>query len=242
MESEPESTESGQPIYRHSERTKPFEPAIGDQETIQGIARHIETHIGEVDHVFHELISDLVHIDVHIVNPTKKRDFFTLITSGMSDRPMTVPDGAREFRYAELLICLPPSWLFGAEAWKDESNYWPVRLLKQLARMPHEYETWLGLGHSMPNGDPPQPYAPNTKLCCALLFLPSTTPDDFDRLQLSPAKTVQFYGVYPLYKEEMALKLRKGADALISRFAENRITEVLDVSRRNVAKRSFWPF
>ncbi|MFQ8729788.1 MAG: suppressor of fused domain protein [Enterocloster bolteae] len=26
------------------------------------------------------------------------------------------------------------------------SEYWPIRLIKYLARFPHEYSTWLGWG------------------------------------------------------------------------------------------------
>ncbi|MDG4772986.1 hypothetical protein [Solwaraspora sp. WMMD792] len=31
-----------------------------------------------------------------------------------------------------------------------------------MARLPHEYSTWIGDWHSVPNGDPPQPYAAGT--------------------------------------------------------------------------------
>src|SRR6187200_3135581 len=58
-----ETTPSGAPIYRHEARTKGFEPAIGDEETIKAVGDHIERYIGPVDNVFHEILSDLVHID-----------------------------------------------------------------------------------------------------------------------------------------------------------------------------------
>mgnify|MGYP000664765674 CR=1 FL=1 len=35
--------------------------------------------------VFHELMSDIVHIDVHIVPPDENRPFYLLFTTGMSD-------------------------------------------------------------------------------------------------------------------------------------------------------------
>lgn len=238
MDAEEERSESGDPIWRHEPRQKPFEFAIGDTESIEGIDRHIATHLGQVDSVYHEIMSDLVHIDVHVVNPAPARDYYTLITSGMSDRPMSVPEGAEDYRYAELMICLPPTWLLTEEAFEDEANWWPLRLLKQLARMPHEYDTWLCMGHTIPNGDPPEPYAPNTSFCCALLLSPATTPEAFDRLTISDEKVINFYGIFPLYKKEMDLKLAKGADALLEGFAEIRVTEVLDLNRTNVAWRS----
>ena len=32
---------------------------------------------------------------------------------------------------------------------KDEKWYWPIRLLKSLARLPIASDTWLGFGHTM---------------------------------------------------------------------------------------------
>jgi hypothetical protein len=232
-----ETSESGQPIYRHGPREKAFEFVGGNTELIDAIGRHISAHLGEVHGVYHEIVSDLVHIDVHVISPTADRDFVTLITSGMSDRPMHVPEGGEDYRYAELMICLPPDWPVDQKDFEDEANWWPFRLLKQLARLPHEYDTWLGLGHSIPNGDPPVPYHPNNLLCCALLLPPVTTSEAFDQLVISDDKVINFYALVPIYKKEMDLKLENGADALLDRFAENGITEILDISRVNVARK-----
>ena len=58
---------------------------------------------------------------------------------------------------------MPPDWPMGQEAWQeDESSFWPVQWLKMMARMPHEYETWLWTGHTVPNQDPPRPYGRGT--------------------------------------------------------------------------------
>jgi hypothetical protein len=81
-----EQSESGAPIYRHENREREFEFAIGDSENIDRITEHIEAHVGPVATVFHEVISDLVHVDIHIVEPRPARNCYTLVTSGMSDR------------------------------------------------------------------------------------------------------------------------------------------------------------
>ncbi|HZT78842.1 MAG TPA: suppressor of fused domain protein [Gemmataceae bacterium] len=233
---EPERSASGSPVYRHETRTKEFTPAAGDSENIEAISDHIETHIGKVAGVFHEIVSDLVHIDVHVVEPTDDRPYHTLVTSGMSDLPMTVPEGAEDWRFAELVISLPPDWPLTQEAFQDERNYWPVRWLKMLARLPHEYDTWLGWGHTVPNGDPPRPFAANTKLCCALLLTPMLTPEEFWQLRTDDDRTINFYALVPTYHEEMAFKLKNGVEALLERFGEEGVTELLDVKRTNVCK------
>jgi hypothetical protein len=124
---------AGSPTYVHAPRTKDFELAIGDTENLEHITNHVERYIGKIETVWHEIISDLVHIDVHWVQPTAERPYHTLVTSGMSDRPMTVPEGAENFCYGELVLCLPQEWPISEGAFKDEKNYWPIRLLKGTA-------------------------------------------------------------------------------------------------------------
>ncbi len=226
-----EYSESGQPVYRHKDRKREFEFAIGDSENIERISDHIEEFVGPVATVFHELLSDLVHIDVHIVEPSPERNYYTLVTSGMSDRPMHAPEGAEELRYAELLIALPPDWPMGQEDWKKPDNYWPVWLLKFLARFPHEYETWLWGMHTVPNGDPPEPYSGNTELCAAMLLPPIRTEEGFRELRIDDDKTIHFFAIVPLHQDELELKLKEGAEALFDGFDEHRVSELLDPSR-----------
>lgn len=226
------------PTLRH-QAAKPFEFAIGDSENIEAITAHIERHIGKVQNVFHEIVSDKVHIDVHIVAPTAERPCYTLVTSGMSDRPMTAPDGAESFRHAELCLSLPPDWPMGDEAWKNNDNYWPVRALKFLARFPHDYSTWLSYGHTIPNGDPPAPIANNTAFSAFVLLTPMLAPEGFHELKISEEKTIRFYAVVPLYPDELALKLRKGAEPLHELLFKAGHTELVDIKRSSViAKRT----
>jgi len=224
---------SGAPIWKHEAREREFEFAIASED-LEAIEQHITSSIAAPDMVFHEIISDLVHVDVHWIKPDQTRNFHTLITTGMSDRPMSPPDHASECTYAELLIELPQDWPLTEEAFKDEKNYWPIRLLKHLARFPHEYNTWLWSGHSVANGDPPEPYHPTTKLAGAMLTPALNLSPDLLKFRCRPDKEVWFFSVIPLYVDEMDFKLRKGSDALCSAFDRYGITELIDPGRRNV--------
>ncbi|UOQ66541.1 suppressor of fused domain protein [Hymenobacter volaticus] len=242
-ESEQELSASGSPIYRYEDvEPADFSLASGDDEAIQAISDHIERHIGLVSGVFHELISDKVHIDVHFVEPSADFPFKVLVTSGMSDLPMTVPEGAEDMRYAELCILLPSTWEFPQlgpdtddEDDEIENTYWPIRWLKFLARFPHEYNTWLGHGHTIPNGEEAAPYASNTKLGCMLLLPSLSLPDEFRELKINDEKTINFYCLYAIYKEEMDLKMRKGYEVLLDKFEKYGITDVVDLNRPNAA-------
>ncbi|MFC3153270.1 suppressor of fused domain protein [Litoribrevibacter euphylliae] len=232
---------SGAPIYRYTDGEKEWESPHGE-ECIEEISNHIETHIGEVELVLHELISDTVHIDIHYVKPTKEQPFHILITSGMSDLPMNVPEEAAMTKYMELMITLPESWHVDEESFKDERWYWPIRQLKYLARFPHKYDTWLGFGHTIPNGDPAESFAENTKLSGVILLPPLYVPDEFTRLHISQDKIIEFFSIVPLYSEEMNLKLAKGSDALLDKLDEINAWELIDVNRKNVAKKRFGVF
>ena len=237
-----EKTSGGSSVYRYQERAADFEVAMANDDNIEVITRHIERHIGPVESVFHEVVSDLVHVDVHFVKPTEERPFITLITSGMSDRPMSAPPDCKEYAYAELMICLPPDWPITQEEFQNPNNYWPIEWLKRLARFPHEYQTWLFEGHTVPNGDPAEPFARNTKFSGWLLFPPALAPEEFHELKVGPEKTIYFFSLYPLYDAEMKLKLNKGTEELINRMADNDICEMIELGRKNVAKKKFWFF
>lgn len=106
--SKEEKSESGTPIYRYDDiEPKSFQPAFGDEQTIELVSNHIEKHLGKIETVFHEVVSDLVHIDIHWVKPSTEFPFNILVTSGMSDLPMNVPDGLEEHKYVELCVLLP---------------------------------------------------------------------------------------------------------------------------------------
>ena len=229
-------SKSGSPIFLHKERERPLQPAAGSEDTEQ-IQKHIERHLGPVESVWHELVSDLVHIDVHYIKPTPERNVHTFVSTGMSDLPMSAPEGSEGSKYAELLVTLPAEWPVSEDDFKNEKNYWPIGALKWLARFPYEYETWLWSGHTVPHGNPPGPYHPSTRFVGAIIAPPVTVSPEFLSFRCSPDKEVSFFSVIPLYPEEMDLRLRKGSDALFDLFAKSGVNEIIDIQRKNVAKK-----
>lgn len=168
-----EVTPGGSPIYRYEEQeNREFQmPA-----EMGRYAGEIEAQFAQLfpDHksfVFHELLSDLVHIDVHVICPDEELPFYVLYTTGMSDLPMTLPEEIEEpelYRRSELYLFLPGDWQLGkpGDVGTDipPEYYWPIHLIKFLARFPHEYKTWLGWGHTMPNGPGYAPIGEGTEM------------------------------------------------------------------------------
>lgn len=213
-------------MYRHQPREREFEYAgAGEPDRIEEIEHHISRHIGEVETVDHEIISDIVHLDVAMVPATDGRPFQTLVTMGMSERPMHVPDEARRqgaVERAELVLLLPPDWPA-----TDPDHYWPIHTLKSLARLPHEYETWLGYWHTVPNGDPATPFASGTNLAGVMLAPPLRLPQDFGELRRPNGETIAFMALMFLTVDELALKLERGTDALLDLIDSAGLNELL---------------
>jgi hypothetical protein len=236
-----ERAADGTPILRHEPReTSGTIPATAGH--LEEVERHFETHFGPVEEVFHEIVSDLVHLDVHLIRPVAGRNHWTLFTTGMSALPMTPPSGAEDQKWAELVLFLPGDWeldrIKAAPPPADlERWYWPVRWLKTLARLPHEYRTWLAAGHTVPNGDPPAPFADGTKLCCWLLLPPVSVPTAARRIALTDGRSVNLYALHALHLEEVTLKLNKGLDALLDAFERAGVSEVLAPDRQPAARR-----
>lgn len=203
----------------------------GEPGAAEAIERHIEAHFGPISFVWHELASDLVHIDVHVVEPTGDRPWVTLVTSGMSDLPMTVPTRADVSPYAELTMCLPADWPLSQEAFGDERAYWPIRLLKTVARLPHEYRTWIGEWHSVPNGDPAQPYAPELPFVATVVTPMVRCAPEARTITTDGGRQISLLALVPLHPAEIDLKLTLGTDALLEALDRAAVNEVFDPGR-----------
>jgi hypothetical protein len=97
-----ERSPGGSPIERHEPRDRAFKPAGGDPELIDALTAHVQRHLGDEGDVFHELVSDVVHIDVLRNGPTDDFPLHTLMTIDLldaadvselldPDRPSVVP-------------------------------------------------------------------------------------------------------------------------------------------------------
>ena len=207
-------------------------PEVYTEEELAAVEGHIQQYFGKFGHVFHELSSPDIHVDICVVPPSQERDYYTLVTMGMGAHRMNVPEALAEYKLerAELAIALPRNWKLKHEDLKNERWYWPIRLLKTLARLPIASDTWLGFGHTMDNEED---FAENTKLCAAILTPPQGTEDGSEVCTLPSGEEVNFYQVLPLYRDELEYKLAHDADALLDKM--NGISFVAEPDRQNAA-------
>lgn len=237
MSGEQETSPSGDAIYRYSE-PEGFE--VGDHtEFGEKIQDHVEQHIGPIKTVFHEILSNRVHVDVLVVAPTEERPYWTFVTCGMSARAMALPDEALGSAplFAEVVMALPNHWQFSSGSGDILGNHpgdYPISLLRYVAHFPHNYSTWLGAGHTIPNGEPPEPIADDTLMCGCMLAPVIGVDRKFNRLSVRDNVEIGFYGVIPIHRDELDLKLQEGANVIYDLFDQKGVSELFDPSRPSV--------
>ncbi|MDA8017528.1 MAG: suppressor of fused domain protein [Thermoanaerobaculia bacterium] len=205
-------------------------PAVRDPVLAAEVERHLACHVGPVEEVFHDPTSEALDVEILRVGPTDERPFHLLTTCGMAQRAMAVPQELADQSLIELTLALPPSWCFDDAEVEGDAG-WPIRLLQDLARLPHQVETWLGIDHTVPCGEPGETFAPDTLLCGCLLEDTGFLPETFGRLDLSDGRSLRFLHVTTLYSDELDFKIALGAEALLERFEELRMPRVVDPDR-----------
>lgn len=174
--------------------------------------------------VWHETTPRAPHVDVYSYPPGHAgRSYFTFITGGMSDLPMYVPQGREEVRRAEIIF-------YSAEP-SDAAIAW----LQFLAHFPHDFQTWLATGHTLPNGQPPSPLGEGSRLDTMLLVESPREPDRTlsERLQIA-GEPVQLLWLLPITSAECEYKLEHGVEALMARFEERGLPLLFDLHRESV--------
>ncbi len=194
----------------------------------EAIRAHIEQYIAAPSAVWDE-----EGLDIFVVAPSEERPFLTLITAGMSDAPMNAPKD--EWKLAELCFLLPPDWPLERDKW-DESQEWTLLWLKYLATLPATGNGWLGYGHTIPNGEPPQPLDESTEAVSVMLIPPVSLPERFARLRVgqTDADIINFWALVPLLPDELRMKLQARTPTLLEKMEKAKMSDILEPGRRSV--------
>lgn len=181
--------------------------------------------LGEMLSVSHEVFPLIPHIDVYTFKRLQgDKGVCALVTGGMSDLEMKLPREADEEvpRRVELIFyCSEP-----------REEY--IATLRQIAHFPSASKSWLGHGHTMPNGNPPEPFWGTRKLD-TLFFLPPIVAKDqaLPSELILDGQPVHFLWVVPITTAECNYKLKNGFDAMMSLFQQNRHPYVFNPDRKS---------
>lgn len=193
---------------------------------------YIMNEFGHYDEVIHEIVSPDIHLDIIVVPPTEENNYYKLITMGMGAYRMNIPEELKEYELerAELVMFLPPTWNIKSE---KEEDYWPIRQLKIVARLPIQCNTWLGYGHTIASDEKYTPYAMNTQFCCMLLLNALNNNYDNLNLKMNTKGKINFYQLVPIYKEELEFKQCNDVNKLLELFNDEDLNPVININRIN---------
>lgn len=196
--------------------------------------KFIKDNFGDYDSILHEIVSIGINLDIIIIPPTKENNYYKLITMGMGAYKMNVPNELKkyELQRAELVLYLPPTWDIKSS---NEDNYWPIRCLKEIARLPIDNNTWLGYGHTISNNKENTPYSNNIEFCSMILLQALNNKNIEPKLKI--VDKINFYQLFPLYKEELEYKINNGVDSLMNLFSDKDIKPIVNIQRKNYCKK-----
>ena len=220
---------------KKQELNKQLPQYLYEESELDELDSFIVDMFGDYKNVFHEIVSTDIHLDVCIVDPTEEDPYYKLVTMGAGVYKMQIPEQWQKYDldYAEYVIYLPKDWNLNSS---EETDYWPIRVLKDTARLPIWYNTWLCHGHTTQSDEEGSTYASNTDFNSVVLKFAENKKGDI-RLIMSSGKVINFYEVIPLYPEELKYKMDNDADALFEKFEEKGIQyRVLDIHRNNAMK------
>jgi hypothetical protein len=183
---------------------------------------HYEKFLGPITQpLMHSSDQKQPHIDIYQFEPTADRPYWVLITGGMSDLRQHIPSkfAGKVAPRAEILLhaAEPKPWMFN--------------VLKGLAEMPFDDETFLHWWHTVPNGKPMT--AEPSELTNFLFLPPYYEGADFVTLHLDGDR-VDFLWMVPITDGELSYKLKYGVEALETLFEEAHMSLVIDEKRSSL--------
>jgi hypothetical protein len=158
-------------------------------------------------------ILDKTALGVYEFNPEPNRQYWTYLTSGMSEKGQKLPSNKKI--YTELLF------------YSTEQSLWAIELLVKLSAYPFDHKEHFASGDTLPLADP---IKPNSKLTALLLLEPFLEHPGFQFLNVA-GKEVEILWVFPISERERGLIISgEGPDfrQLISR---DRLPSLLDLDR-----------
>lgn len=208
------------------------EPELYTEDETAAITAHIEKYYGKIKTISHDNNPGGVCADICIIPPSIERDYYTLVTCGAGAHVMDLPEELKDsdMSRAELMICLPKDWKIsdGGDVWQ-----WPANVLRWIAEIASEPDTWIGWGHTIGGG---RAFSRDTELCAAFLAAPQNVKKEAFRAALPNGEKVCFYLVIPIYQEELDYKIAHSADGLSARLAEAGASFVVDPQRPNTCE------
>ena len=202
---------------------------------------YYEEHLGEIGPTYDEFeiqeqvygdirMTDRLDLYVDVIMPDETRNYITLITIGMSGYPMAETDDG--YKYAELMMKLPPDWDVSEASLSDMTKNWPFRMLIKTAHLAHRFERkYVDETTVIPSGNPNDAilyFDGDTELSSVMLC----RSEDIPPFEVDEETTVDFFTLIPITEGEAELVKKTGSEAVKNRLPKG---EIVDMDREYLA-------
>ena len=184
---------------------------------------------GPYEQVSHPLGPGVPHIDVYLHRPTEARPFVTLVTGGMSDHAMPVPGTGSASPRCEMVLYVHQA---------EELHF---ELLRFLASMPYQQNTWFSYGSTVNNGNPPQPIFEGSVLDNYVFMYPVIENDfEFHESVSVDGLPLQLLHVEPITNAERKFIIDEGMDSFWELLEKKQHSPILNPGRSCYAPKRSW--
>lgn len=174
------------------------------------------------------------------INIEAKGEQVTLImTNGLSEKTMVVPEKVKDRKHIELFFALPSYW-----DWDELDNpnrNWIFTWIQKLSKHFMENDTWYGYGHTFSNRlktndkSEYQPLSSTMKQEHLILLDPIELDYELQKMTID-GKEVYFLAIVPIYSDELDYKQAQSARKLVKKMMNSRVSEILDDFRGSVLR------
>lgn len=156
-----------------------------------------------------------------------------IITNGLSDYQMPVPEKVAGREFNEIYFCLPSYW-----EWEELENprmNWIFPWIQRLAKYVVDKQTWFGAGHTLPCGQEMQELSETMRQNHFFLSDPILLEQQLAPIEVD-GKIIYMLAIIPIFPDEMDYKQGKGTFKFLQKLSNQGVTEKLDDFRSTILK------
>jgi hypothetical protein len=188
--------------------------------------RFSEHRVSEVPTLEGEM--PLLALDLELSTPVT-----VIITNGLSDYQMPVPEKVAGREFNEIYFCLPSYW-----EWEELENprmNWIFPWIQRLAKYVVDKQTWFGAGHTLPCGKEMQELSETMRQNHFFLSDPILLEQQLAPIEVD-GKIIYMLAIIPIFPDEMDYKQGKGTFKFLQKLSNQGVTEKLDDFRSTILK------
>lgn len=170
----------------------------------------------------------LLALDLELSTPVT-----VIITNGLSDYQMPVPEKVAGREFNEIYFCLPSYW-----EWQELENprmNWIFPWIQRLAKYVVDKQTWFGAGHTLPCGKEMQELSETMRQNHFFLSDPILLEQQLAPIEVD-GKIIYMLAIIPIFPDEMDYKQGKGTFKFLQKLSNQGVTEKLDDFRSTILK------